>query len=103
MNTSLIGNENGLVGYWNFNDGTARDLTVNENDGEFKGNAKTSIYLSRIGQIVGKVLMLDNKTPHVSLVMQAIEGESVLQTILTDSEGNFKFIFDKFINSNSNS
>ena len=41
MNTSLTGNEAGLVGYWNFDDGTAKDLTANGNDGEFKGDAKT--------------------------------------------------------------
>ena len=40
MNTSLTGNEAGLVGYWNFDDGTAKDLTVNGNDGEFMGDAK---------------------------------------------------------------
>ena len=40
MNTTLTGKENGLVGYWNFDDGTAKDLTANGNDGEFKGGAK---------------------------------------------------------------
>ena len=41
MNSALSGKEKGLVGYWNFDDGTAKDLTVNGNDGEFKGDAKT--------------------------------------------------------------
>ena len=36
MNSTLAGNEEGLVGYWNFDDGTAKDLTTNENDGEFQ-------------------------------------------------------------------
>ena len=40
MNSTLAGNEEGLVGYWNFDDGTAKDLTTNENDGEFQGNTK---------------------------------------------------------------
>ena len=40
MNTTLSGKEQGLVGYWNFDDGTAKDLTVNGNDGTFKGDAK---------------------------------------------------------------
>jgi len=40
MDSTLTGNENGLVGYWNFDDGTAKDITVNGNDGEFKGDAK---------------------------------------------------------------
>lgn len=36
---TLIGNENGLVGYWNFNDkaSTATDLSVNSNNGTIKG------------------------------------------------------------------
>ena len=40
MNTSLSGDEEGLVGYWNFDDGTAKDLTPNGNDGEMKGDAQ---------------------------------------------------------------
>ena len=36
MNTILTGNETGLVSYWNFDDGTANDLTTNGNDGQFK-------------------------------------------------------------------
>ena len=39
MNSTLAGTEEGLVGYWNFDDGTAKDLTTNGNDGEFKGGA----------------------------------------------------------------
>ena len=39
MNSTLAGTEEGLVGYWNFDDGTAKDLTTNGNDGEFKGDA----------------------------------------------------------------
>jgi hypothetical protein len=39
MNTSLSGDEKGLLGYWNFNDGTA-DLTPNGNDGEMKGDSQ---------------------------------------------------------------
>ena len=33
MNSTLEGNEEGLVGYWNFDDGTVKDLTTNGNDG----------------------------------------------------------------------
>ena len=40
INSSLSGDESGLVGYWNFDDGTAKDLTSNENDGEMKGDAQ---------------------------------------------------------------
>ena len=40
INISLLGDESGLVGYWNFDDGTAKDLTPNGNDGEMKGDAQ---------------------------------------------------------------
>ena len=50
---------------------------------------------SQTSLITGQVLMLDKETPHASLVMQAIEGTLVLQTVLTDDEGNFQFTFDK--------
>ena len=39
MNTSLQGNEPGLVGYWNFDDGTANDLSTRRNHGVLRGNA----------------------------------------------------------------
>jgi len=40
ITTTLTGKETGLVGYWNFDDGTAKDLTLNGHDGELKGDAK---------------------------------------------------------------
>ena len=40
MNTRLTGNEPGLVGYWNFDDGTANDLSPFGNHGELGGDAK---------------------------------------------------------------
>jgi len=39
MFTTLTGNETGLVGYWNFDDGTANDLTPNGNNGSLQGDA----------------------------------------------------------------
>jgi hypothetical protein len=39
-NRPLTGSETGLVGYWNFNDGTANDLSPNSNHGEFLGDAQ---------------------------------------------------------------
>ena len=33
MKTTLAGDETGLIGYWNFDDGTANDLSKNGNDG----------------------------------------------------------------------
>jgi signal transduction histidine kinase/CheY-like chemotaxis protein/ligand-binding sensor domain-containing protein/protocatechuate 3,4-dioxygenase beta subunit len=40
MLTTLRGNEPGLVGYWNFNDGTARDSSAGQHHGTLQGNAK---------------------------------------------------------------
>jgi hypothetical protein len=40
MNTTLTGQEPGLVGYWNFDDGTLRDLSPGGNEGVLYGNAQ---------------------------------------------------------------
>lgn len=40
MDTTLKGNEPGLVGYWNFDNGTANDLSPNGNDGALYGGAQ---------------------------------------------------------------
>ncbi|HCO95203.1 MAG TPA: hypothetical protein DIU00_14835, partial [Phycisphaerales bacterium] len=39
MNASLSGSEEGLVAYWKFDDGTARDLSSHGNDGQLNGDA----------------------------------------------------------------
>ena len=44
MNTTLIGNEPGLVGYWNFDDGTANDRTANGNHGTLVDDARIIEY-----------------------------------------------------------
>ena len=41
MTHELYGNEIGLVGYWNFNDGTANDLSSQHNHGSFIDGATT--------------------------------------------------------------
>ena len=41
MNRKLEGNETGLVGLWNFDDGTARDSSPNSYDGTLVGGATT--------------------------------------------------------------
>lgn len=40
MNTPLTGKEEGLVACWNFDDGTAKDLSAHGNDGQAGGDAK---------------------------------------------------------------
>jgi hypothetical protein len=39
MKQSLAGTEEGLIGYWNFNDGTGRDLSPNAFEAQFKNGA----------------------------------------------------------------
>lgn len=41
MKQSLNGGEDGLTGYWNFNDGTGKDLSPNGYDAELKNGAVT--------------------------------------------------------------
>jgi hypothetical protein len=40
MNTPLTGKEDGLVAYWNLDDGTAKDLSGHGNDGILSGDAR---------------------------------------------------------------
>ena len=58
MNSTLVGNEDGLVGYWNFDDGSAKDLTANGNDGELNGD--TEIVEMPLVIIENKVANLSN-------------------------------------------
>jgi len=58
MNSTLVGNEDGLVGYWNFDDGAAKDLTANGNDGEL--NRDTEIVEMPLVIIENKVANLSN-------------------------------------------
>jgi len=39
INTRLTGKEEGLVAFWHFDDGTAKDLSAHGNDGKLDGNA----------------------------------------------------------------
>ena len=66
MNSTLAGNEEGLVGYWNFDDGTAKDLTTNENDGDFQGNTKiveVPLAIIEIGGFFDPTQKLDLENP----------------------------------------
>jgi sugar lactone lactonase YvrE len=55
MGSRLSGTEPGLAAYWNFDDGTARDLTPNGNDGTLEGDATTTL-----GPIAYKDLVLQD-------------------------------------------
>ncbi|MBN2593017.1 MAG: LamG domain-containing protein [Sedimentisphaerales bacterium] len=57
MNTQLTGREEGLVGYWNFDDGTAKDLSGNGNDGILDGNAEI-VESSRPASVTAQNMLL---------------------------------------------
>lgn len=40
MNSTLAGNEDNLIGYWNFDNGTANDATTNDNHGNIYGDTE---------------------------------------------------------------
>ncbi len=40
MNSTLTGKEQGLIAYWNFDDGTAKDMSPHSNDGTISGDAQ---------------------------------------------------------------
>ena len=48
MNATLHGDEEGLVGYWNFDDGTANDLSLFANHGTLIGGAQIIPPLNRV-------------------------------------------------------
>src|SRR5262249_14625068 len=48
LHTGLQGNEPGLIGYWNFDDGVGNDLTSNGNNAELRNNA-TIVPVTNLG------------------------------------------------------
>ncbi|MBI1923618.1 leucine-rich repeat domain-containing protein [Candidatus Poribacteria bacterium] len=75
MNTTLHGDEPGLVGYWNFDDGTARDRSPNGNHGTLVGDAGimplVRPWFPPIGDVSGdgKITAFD-----ASLILQYVVG-----------------------------
>jgi len=54
ISTTLQGNEEGLVSYWNFDDGTAIDLTPNENNGILVGGAQIGMACFTVAEKIGE-------------------------------------------------
>ncbi len=44
------------------------------------------------GSISGALLMLDNKTPHVAVHIQAVRDGEVVASALSDEEGKYQFV-----------
>jgi len=60
MNTTLKGNEPGLVGYWNFDDGTANDSSPYRNHGTLQGNAKIVPHVTLMPPLYQRAVALNN-------------------------------------------
>jgi len=103
MHTTLSGNEPGLVGYWRFDTGNnAVDSSPSSSDGKLYGDAHfAEAELPKPGEkiiptmIQGRLLMLDNVTPHVAVPVQAIRDGKVIATTLSDEKGIYQFINPK--------
>ncbi len=86
MNKSLTGREPGLVALYNFDDGTARDVTGHGHDGILRGHAVTVIGQPTLPQTASpiasqpvaagpeNVLELDGLTGHVLLPPHILDG-----------------------------
>ncbi|MCF7827014.1 MAG: T9SS type A sorting domain-containing protein [Candidatus Marinimicrobia bacterium] len=72
MFSALSGNEQGLLSYWNFDDGTAGDLTGSGNDGVLQGDA--NIIDSEMDP--NRVLVLDGNGDYVALPQPIMDGTS---------------------------
>jgi len=68
MDTKLTGSEPGLIGYWNFDDGTVIDLSPNGNDGTRNGGA-CIIYPDRLYQVYQGVCFPDGERSFADVVV----------------------------------
>ncbi len=77
MNTTLIGNEPGLVGYWNFDDGTANDRTANANHGTLVDDARIIEYRAAFLDLAALTDVNGNGTADVATLKAGLEGSTV--------------------------
>ena len=99
MFRKLKGDEEGLIGYWNFDDGTARDSTSRGNDGVFFGDAEATLvdlpsptdWVIPM-QLSGRVIGPDGK-PLVPAVVLLRDREKVIESAMSTTLGDFDFIF----------
>jgi len=72
INTPLTGKEEGLVGYWNFDDGTAKDLSGHSNDGILSGDAR----------------IVESSRPAISVSGEKQPGKLIAWWRLDEADGN---------------
>ena len=85
----LNGDEEGLVGYWNFDDGTAKDLSAASREGKLNGNAsiiKSKLILSPSSDISKPRPILTINNSKLSFGSVAI-GRELVRKITIDNTG----------------
>lgn len=85
-NSPLGGNESGLIGYWKFDDGTANDVTQDDNDGEFVGDATT--VEENLPGFGGSRLQTEIDMPGAFSVLNVPEGEDYFVSVYFDRNNN---------------
>lgn len=95
---SLNGTEPGLVGLWNFNDGTARDSSTNGHHGRLTGNAvvararrPTESQWNFPSIIMGKVIDPAG-TPVTNATVRLMRQESVISTAFSRPDGSYSIV-----------
>ena len=108
MNISLEGNEPGLAGHWNFDDGTANDLSKNGNHGTLRGDAAividktTKLFFSTIdlvnaGDKFALDLMVEDSTDlagwqlDIAFNPDVLEAVSVTESSFLSKDGGNTF------------
>ncbi len=99
LHRTLTGNEPGLIGYWNFDAGDARDLSPEQKHGELKGSAVCAPatlpkpgFLAQPVELSGRVLDSDNR-PVSGASIRLFHGNQRLGTgasIVSNAEGRFR-------------
>ncbi len=75
MNISLQGNEPGLAGYWNFDDGTANDLSQSGNHGTLRGDA--AIVIGKTAKLAFSTVDLVNAGDKFALNLMVEDSTSL--------------------------
>ena len=99
MNNALTGNENGLVGYWNFDEGTGTqvtDQTSNGNDGTIYGAVWTTDIPINAKKFYAKYVMTETD-PEGAVPFEILVTDSVglISDTITSTTDNSAVIFDR--------
>jgi signal transduction histidine kinase/CheY-like chemotaxis protein/ligand-binding sensor domain-containing protein len=95
---TLTGSEPGLVGYWNFDDGTAKDRSAGKHDGTVLGNAQFveamlpdsgSLRQAQVAWLSGKIMRQDGRAiTNQEVVVR--EARRRMASLRTDPAGEYR-------------